>query len=139
MIKSLGSLLAGHPVISGTARSVTGEVILILNLSALARWVSPARLVAGLAGSRRRRSVGADRRAPSLLSMIRSASARSSRGNSRRWGWMSTRSRMVWKRWAGYGIARYGLVVTDLEMPRLDGFELLAEMRRNIAAGRRYR
>ena len=27
----------------------------------------------------------------------------------------------------------YGLVVTDLEMPRLDGFELVAEMHRNSA------
>ena len=33
----------------------------------------------------------------------------------------------------------YALVVTDLEMPRLDGFELLAEMRTDQAAGRAYR
>ncbi len=49
MIKSLGTLLAGHPVISGTARSVTGEVILILNLSALERWVSEGIAGGGLA------------------------------------------------------------------------------------------
>ena len=29
--------------------------------------------------------------------------------------------------------SRYGLVVTDLEMPRLDGFALLAEMKRSPA------
>jgi chemotaxis protein histidine kinase CheA len=37
VIKPLGPLLVGHPVISGTSLSVTGEVILTINPSGLAR------------------------------------------------------------------------------------------------------
>ena len=40
VIKSLGTLLAGHPVISGTSLAVSGEVISILNPSGLERWMS---------------------------------------------------------------------------------------------------
>ena len=39
VIKPLGPLLAGHPVISGTSLSVTGEVIFVLNPSGLLRWL----------------------------------------------------------------------------------------------------
>src|SRR5262249_40305382 len=39
VIKSLGSLLAGHPLISGTSLSISGEVISVLDPSRLSRWV----------------------------------------------------------------------------------------------------
>ena len=40
---------------------------------------------------------------------------------------------MAWRRWAGCASSHYGLVVTDLEMPRLDGFALLAEIKRSAS------
>ena len=38
VIKPMGELLAGHPLVSGTSLSINGEVILVLNASGLERW-----------------------------------------------------------------------------------------------------
>ena len=54
VIKSLGTLLAGHPVISGTSLAVSGEVISIL------------RLAAAFAGQRRRASGNANHSTPNV-------------------------------------------------------------------------
>ena len=40
VIKPLGALLAGHPLVSGTSLSINGEVILVLNPSGLERWLN---------------------------------------------------------------------------------------------------
>src|SRR5262249_35017534 len=39
VIKPLGELLAGHPLVSGTSHSIDGEVILVLDSSGLERWL----------------------------------------------------------------------------------------------------
>ena len=42
VIKPLGALLAGHPLVSGTSLSINGEVISVLNPSGLERWLNIA-------------------------------------------------------------------------------------------------
>ena len=39
VIKPLGALLAGHPLVSGTSTSINGEVISVLNSAGLERWL----------------------------------------------------------------------------------------------------
>ena len=39
VIKPMGELLSGHPLVSGTSLSVNGEVIPVLNASGLERWL----------------------------------------------------------------------------------------------------
>ena len=55
VIKPLGTLLAGHPVISGTSLSVSGEVISILNPSGLRCWTRVSGPGAGRARESRTR------------------------------------------------------------------------------------
>ena len=40
VIKPLGALLAGHPLVSGTSLSINGEVISVLHPSGLERWLN---------------------------------------------------------------------------------------------------
>jgi chemotaxis protein histidine kinase CheA len=130
VIKSLGTLLAGHPMISGTSCSATGEVISILNLAGLHHFVADGPATEVALPLLERREAGSTVR-PAVLVVDDSISVR----------------RVVARHLRTFGLdvdevadglealarlrARtYGLVVTDLEMPRLDGFELLAEMQR---------
>jgi CheY-like chemotaxis protein len=130
VIKSLGSLLAGHPVISGTSLSVSGEVISILNPSGLKRWVSDG-LPPELAGSAVPGSEAGPRPGSTVLVVDDSISVR--RVVARHLQTMGLEVDEVSDGLEALGRLRsraYGLVVTDLEMPRLDGFELVAEMQR---------
>lgn len=130
VIKPLCSLLAGHPLISGTSQSESGEVISILNLSGLRRWAGdcPSRLgPADLPGANREGSIAG----PAVLIVDDSISVR--RVVARQLRAMGMQVDEVSDGLEALGRLKnnaYGLVVTDLEMPRLDGFGLLAEMRR---------
>jgi chemotaxis protein histidine kinase CheA/CheY-like chemotaxis protein len=133
VIKSLGTLLAGHPVISGTARSVTGEVILILNLSTLERWVSEG-MAGGSLAIDPATSLDGPPTGAAVLVVDDSISVR--RVVARQLRLLGLDVDEVSDGLEALGRLRsraYGLVVTDLEMPRLDGFELVAEMHRNSA------
>jgi CheY-like chemotaxis protein len=126
VIKPLGPLLVGHPVIWGTSLSLTGDVILVLKPSGLSQWICEESTPAMV----RPEQEPAPRLGPVLV-VDDSISVR----------------RVVTRRLRSLGLEveevsdgiealsklssrPYGVVLTDLEMPRMDGFELLAEMRR---------
>lgn len=127
VVKPMNGLLQGHPIVAGKSLSVSGEVVLTLNPSGLARWLREGRV---------RRSVtdvaAPPRKAEVILVVDDSISVR----------------KVLARQLQGLGfeveevsdgleaLARlrrqssYVMVVTDLEMPRMDGFELLAELSR---------
>jgi len=129
VVKPLGPLLAGHPLVSGTSLSVTGEVIFTLNPAGLARWPREGRGSAGDAPPAPDARPG-PRAAPILVVddsiSVRKVVARDLRA-------MGHEVEEVSDGLEALGKIRsqtYGLVLSDLEMPRMDGFELLAELNR---------
>jgi chemosensory pili system protein ChpA (sensor histidine kinase/response regulator) len=128
VIKSLGPLLAGHPVIWGTSLSLTGDVIFVLNPSGLLRSLREGR-AAEVAPERPQ----ATRQAPVLV-VDDSISVR--RVVSRQLRMLGLEVEEVSDGVEALGrlaSRTYSMVLTDLEMPRMDGFELLAELRRSPA------
>ncbi|MGE5755517.1 MAG: response regulator, partial [Planctomycetaceae bacterium] len=126
VIKPMGPLLAGHPVLSGTSLSATGEVVLALNPSGLGRWHREGRTPATPAAGRTE-----GRPAPRVLVVDDSISVR--RVVARQLRGLGAEVEEVSDGLEALGKLRshaYRLVLTDLEMPRMDGFELLAELRR---------
>jgi chemotaxis protein histidine kinase CheA/ActR/RegA family two-component response regulator len=126
VVKPLGPLLAGHPVISGTSVSLTGEVILSLNPSDLARWHREGSAVpAGGAAP-----TPAARTAPVLVVddsiSVRRVAARHLSALGFEVDEVSDGVEAIQK----LRSRPYRLVLTDLEMPRMDGFELLAQLER---------
>jgi chemotaxis protein histidine kinase CheA/CheY-like chemotaxis protein len=133
VIKPLSALLAGHPLVSGTSLSINGEVISILHPSGLERWLnnrtaSRASTVAtGAPGPFR---VTAEERM-AVLVVDDSISVR--RGMARQLRGLGLEVQEVSNGLEALGRLRdshFGLVLTDLEMPKLDGFALLAEIKR---------
>ncbi len=130
VIKSLGTLLAGHPVISGTSLSVSGEVISILNPSGLKRWMweglPPEPAQPATSGK-------AQGQGPGLAVLVVDDSISVRRvivRHLRRMGLDVDEAADGLEALGRLRARPYRLVVTDLEMPRLDGFELLAELQR---------
>jgi CheY-like chemotaxis protein len=122
VVKPLGPLLAGHPLILGTSLSVTGEVVFSLNPCGLARWLREGAADAG--------QVIVPHAAP-ILVVDDSISVRTV--VARRLRLLGYEVEEVSDGLEALGKVRnntFGLVVTDLEMPRMDGFELLAELSR---------
>ncbi|MFO0907591.1 MAG: response regulator [Isosphaeraceae bacterium] len=129
VIKPLGPLLSGHPLISGVSLSVTGEVIFAVNPAGLALWQREG----GRAAEATRRL---DHPAvPVILVVDDSISVR--KVVARQLRQLGYHVEEVNDGLEALGKIRhnaYGLVISDLEMPRMDGFELLAELSRlNIA------
>jgi CheY-like chemotaxis protein len=132
LIQPLDSLLAGHPVLSGASFSGDGELILVLRLPGL---VCLHRRSAD--GRQAGPSPPAGERARPILVVDDSISVRR----------VATRHLEA----LGYPVeeaadglealrklrgSSYGLVLTDLEMPRMDGIELLGELNRPGPAAR---
>ena len=124
VIKPLGPLVAGHPVISGTSQLVTGEVVLALNPSGLARWAQ--------LDHRSSLAAATSSTGPAITSILVVDDSISVR---------KIVTRLL--RAMGYRVDeafdglealgklrehRYAMVVTDIDMPRMDGFELLSEI-----------
>jgi chemotaxis protein histidine kinase CheA len=123
VVKPLGPLLSGHPSVAGTSLSVTGELVLALNPSGLARWAG-RRAAADSGGAEEQRSTSVLVVDDSIS--VRKVVARHLRG-------MGYDVEEVSDGLEALGRLRsrsYRLVVSDLEMPRMDGFELLAELAR---------
>jgi chemotaxis protein histidine kinase CheA/CheY-like chemotaxis protein len=135
VIKPLSPLLAGHPLVSGTSLSVNGEVISILDPSGLERWLNIPRALETVlvaSGPARAPFGGSSRERTTVLVVDDSISVR--RGVVRQLRGLGLDVHEVSDGVEALGRLRsgsYGLVVTDLEMPRLDGFALLAEMKRS--------
>ncbi len=136
VIKPLGALLAGHPLVSGTSLSINGEVISILHPSGLERWLnnrmaSEAKTVASRTPGTVQ--VHAEERM-AVLVVDDSISVR--RGIARQLRGLGLEVQEVSDGLEALGRLRnahYGLVLTDLEMPKLDGFALLAEIKRSAS------
>jgi CheY-like chemotaxis protein len=118
----------------GTSVSIDGEVILVLGASGLDRWPR-TREASGTSPPGRREPPPDAASGPGRMAVLVVDDSISVR-------------RCVTRQLQALGLvvdevsdglealrrlrdARYGLVVTDLEMPRLDGLSLLAEMRRS--------
>ena len=135
VIKPMGELLAGHPLVSGTGLSINGEVILVLNAAGLERWFK-LRKASGTGPAASYPVRGQDEGSPpermAVLVVDDSISVR--RGVARQLHGLGLDVHEVSDGVEALRRLRsscFGLVVTDLEMPRLDGLALLAEMKRS--------
>lgn len=126
VLRPLGPLLAGHPVISGTGLSVNGEAILALNPTGMARW-----LRAGAHPSQAPNRKGAVRQAPILVVDDSISVRRVVTRNLRALGYEVEEVSHGLEALGKVRNHTYSMILTDLEMPQLDGFELLAELGRS--------
>ena len=133
VIKPLGALLAGHPLVSGTSLSINGEVISVLHPSGLEPWLN-RRTASGSSADESSAPRPPDVAAVEQFAVLvvdDSISVR--RGMARQLRNLGLNVREASDGLEALGRlreAQYGLVVTDLEMPKLDGFALLAEIKR---------
>jgi CheY-like chemotaxis protein len=123
VLRPLGPLLAGHPLISGTGFSVSGEPILALNPAGLSRWLRAGGIPRLVLNKKT-----AVRQAPILVVddsiSVRKVVTRHLRS-------LGYEVEEVSHGLEALGRLRnqtYSMILTDLEMPQLDGFELLAEL-----------
>ncbi len=131
VIKSLGTLLAGHPVISGTSLSLSGEVISILNPSGL-KCRTGDRLEPDVKKPGSSGRVAGPSSGVAVLVVDDSISVRRVIvRHLRRMGLDVDEASDGLEALGRLRARPYRLIVTDLEMPRLDGFELLAEVKRS--------
>ena len=123
VIKPLGALLLDHPFISGTSLSASGELIYIVDPAGLMRrQIAPAEPVeAAAAAPKRSRVLVVD----DSIS-VRRVAARNLRALGLDVDEAADGVEAICKLRA----RPYRLVLTDLEMPRMDGFELLEELGR---------
>ncbi|RUL82001.1 hybrid sensor histidine kinase/response regulator [Tautonia sociabilis] len=130
VLKPLGPLLAGHPAISGAGLSPAGEVIPALDIAGLLRL--------GREGAEPPTVVGPDPSAsrPAALVVDDSLSVRriASR-HLRALGFEVDEASDGEEALGRLRLRSYRLVMTDLEMPRMDGFALLAELSRTAVPG----
>lgn len=124
VIKPLGPLLAGHPMIAGTSVLLTGEVILIVNPSPLGSELRTTREAKASAPQEEPRPTGALVVDDSLS--VRRVVVRHLHSLGFDVDEVSNGLEALHK----LKTRPYRLVLTDLEMPRMDGFELLAELGR---------
>jgi chemotaxis protein histidine kinase CheA/CheY-like chemotaxis protein len=124
VIKPLGPLLAGHPVIWGTSLSLTGDVIFVLNPSGLHHWLCNGRAAAVPSEE------PAPRPAPVLVVDDSISVRRVVSRQLRMLGFDVDEVSNGVEALSKLSSRVYSMVLTDLEMPRMDGLELLAELRR---------
>ncbi|MFO0956212.1 MAG: response regulator [Isosphaeraceae bacterium] len=127
VVRPLGPMLAGHPAVVGSSFTTIGEVVLMLSPGGLLRLAeSPAALGPSTAVA----ANGGE--PPRALVVDDSISVRQSHSRHlRALGYRVDEAgdgeqamRLIRER-------AYAAVLTDLEMPRMDGLELIAELRRN--------
>jgi chemotaxis protein histidine kinase CheA/ActR/RegA family two-component response regulator len=126
VLKPLGPLLAGHPAVSGAGLSPAGEVIPSLNVAGLFRLAG-----AGACDSTAISGPVLLQERPAALVVDDSLSVR--RIASRRLRALGFEVDEANDGEEALGRLRgrsYRLIMTDLEMPRMDGFALLAELGR---------
>jgi chemotaxis protein histidine kinase CheA len=135
VIRPLGALLAGHPLVSGTSLSVNGELISIINPMGLERWLNLRGIsedAAAQAAPVCEQGGAPKAERPRVLVADDSISVRRSLARQlRNLGLEVDEACDGMEALSRLRSSGYRLVVTDLEMPRLDGFALLAEMQRS--------
>lgn len=130
VIKPLGSLLAGHPLIAGTSLSPGGELILILDPCGLVRhrldvstWSGPV-------------PMDATPLRPAKVLVVDDAISvrRAARRHLKALGLETEEASDGLEALYKIRSESYRLLLVDLEIPRMDGFELLAELGRSGAS-----
>lgn len=126
VIKPLEPLLSGNPVVSGKSLSVTGEVIFALNPSGLARWLREVGGSGGLAADLPEAPSAATILVVDDSISVRKVVAR----NFRALGFEVDEVSDGLEALGRLRTHSFAMVFSDLDMPRMDGFELLAELNR---------
>jgi len=135
VVKPLGPLLQGHPLFSGATLGGDGQVVMILDLPRLIENEQTAALEREFAGGESALEVAGEATdRPTILVVDDSLSVRKVIEK-------HLQSLQYRVELAVDGLdaleklraRRISLVLTDLEMPRMHGFELIAEMRRHDA------
>jgi len=127
VVKSLGPLLSALPLYAGATISGAGKVQLILDTAALAKMAYPVAAPEAVAPPR---PAPAEERPRRILvcddsRTVREALARMLAGE----GYVVDQAGDGAEAWQMLGEVRYDLVVSDVEMPRLSGVELLGRVR----------
>lgn len=134
VIKPLGALLAGHPLVSGTSTSINGEVISVLHATGLERWLQFRTASAAKTPDRNEQAPDPATAEEPLTVLVVDDSISVRRGIARQLSGLGMRVQEVSDGLEALGRLRdcqFGLVLTDLEMPKLDGFALLSEIKRS--------
>jgi chemotaxis protein histidine kinase CheA len=122
VVRSLGPLLQGLPLYAGATISGAGKVQLILDVEQLARQAR-----AGVRGVRPKRALGRRR----VLVVDDSRSIRETASLILAQGGYAVETVPDgWDAWELLQDRPFDVLVTDLEMPRLDGHELIGRVRR---------
>lgn len=130
VIKPLGPLVAGHPYIAGTSLSPGGELILILDPCGLVRH----RVDASTWGTTVPMDATPLRPAKVLIVDDAISVRRAARRHLRAFGLDTDEACDGLEALHKIRSESYRLVLVDLEIPRMDGFELLAELGRSGAS-----
>jgi CheY-like chemotaxis protein len=134
VIKPLSALLAGHPLVSGTSLSINGDVISVLHPSGLERWLNNRMALAANPVAHRADGSCPILREGRMAVLVVDDSISVRRSVSRQLRGLGLEVHEVSDGREALGRlrdTRIGLVLTDLEMPRLDGYALLAEIKRS--------
>jgi two-component system chemotaxis sensor kinase CheA len=126
VVRPLGPLLSPLPLFAGATVSASGKVQLILDVAHLSRLAHPG------AGAEEAPSAGLEPRpvAGRALVVDDSRAIREALTTMlAREGWIVDVAEDGTRAWQMAQQLRYDLVVTDLEMPRMSGFELIGRLR----------
>jgi CheY-like chemotaxis protein len=137
VIKPLSTLLAGHPLVSGTTLSINREVISVLHPWGLERWLSH-RMASRASPMVASQSLGLFRGTAEqrLAALVVDDSLSVRRGMARHLRGLGLEVQEASDGLDALGRLRdspYALVLTDLDMPRLDGLALIAEIKRSAS------
>jgi chemotaxis protein histidine kinase CheA len=123
VVRPLGPLLAGHPAISGTGLTTGGEAVLAFDVAGLLHLARTKRVSASRPSTAIKR--------PRALVVDDSLSVRRvAKKNLRALGLEVDEADDGEQALGKLRLRPYHLIMTDLEMPRMDGFALLAELGR---------
>lgn len=127
VLKGLGALLSRHTLFAAATISGSSKVQFVLEVGALARIA-----VTGLHGARAAGAAPLSRHdEPRILVVDDSRSVRAAMEHIlRNAGYAVDLAADGWEAWERLQLRAYDLLLTDLEMPRLHGYELIAKCRK---------
>jgi chemotaxis protein histidine kinase CheA/ActR/RegA family two-component response regulator len=127
VLKGLGALLSRHTLFAAATISGSSKVQFVLEVGALAQLA-----VTGLHGARAAGAAPLSRQdEPRILVVDDSRSVRAAMEHIlRNAGYAVDLAADGWEAWERLQLRAYDLLLTDLEMPRLHGYELIAKCRK---------